>query len=108
MRPDESARLCSDIEEDPDRADLSACDRAILRYADKLTRSPSRMVRADVDALRRRGITDRGIHDICSCAAYFNYVNRLADGLGVELEDGMWGPDDWYPRFSPAHSIAED
>lgn len=45
------------------------------------------MSRADVDALRAAGLRDDEILDVCQVTAYFNYVNRLADGLGVELEE---------------------
>ena len=41
---------------------------------------------ADVEDLRTAGFDDRAIHDACQVVAYFNYVNRVADGLGVELE----------------------
>jgi len=58
----------------------------MLRYVVKLTRSPGRMKRQNVAELRKVGFDDRAIHDICSVAAYFNFVNRTADGLGVELE----------------------
>ena len=63
-------------------------DDNILRihYALKLTRSPGAMEAADVEALRKHGFDDRTIHDICSITCYFAFVNRLADGLGVELE----------------------
>lgn len=60
---------------------------AILLYAQKLTLSPSEIVESDVDALRIAGLEDEEILDVCQTAAYYNYVNRLADGLGVELED---------------------
>jgi alkylhydroperoxidase family enzyme len=42
-----------------------------------------------VHALRDAGLDDRGIHDLAAVAAYFNFVNRLASGLGVDLEEGM-------------------
>jgi alkylhydroperoxidase family enzyme len=42
---------------------------------------------SDVDALRAAGFDDRAIHDICAITAYFAFVNRIADGLGVELEE---------------------
>lgn len=61
----------------------------MLEYCDKLTRSPSEVDHTDVDALRRAGFSDAAILDICQVTAYFNFVNRLADGLGVELE-GYW------------------
>ncbi len=47
------------------------------------------MSRQDVDTLRKLGWSDRAIHDAAQVTAYFNYINRLADGLGVDLEEGM-------------------
>lgn len=65
----------------------------MLEYAVKLTRDPGGMTAADVEALRRAGFDDPGILDICQVTAYYAYVNRLADGLGVELEQ-HWRPED--------------
>lgn len=59
----------------------------MLTYAEKLTLEPGRMVKADVIALRDAGFTDADILDINQITGYYAYVNRLADGLGVELED---------------------
>ena len=70
------------------RARLPAADIALLEYAEKLTRAPGAMTAGDVDRLRQHGFDDRGIHDLCAIVAYFNFVNRIADGLGVELEAG--------------------
>ena len=47
------------------------------------------MTAADVDGLRALGWSDLEIHDAAQVVAYFNYVNRLADGLGVDLEEFM-------------------
>lgn len=58
----------------------------MLDYVDKLTRTPADVSAADVSALRRAGFSDAAILDICQIAAYFAFVNRLADGLGVEVE----------------------
>lgn len=58
----------------------------MLRYVEKLTRTPAGMNRDDVETLRRAGFADAAILDICQVAAYYAFVNRLADGLGVELE----------------------
>ena len=58
----------------------------MLAYADKLTRAPATVRRADVDALRAAGWLDRDILGIAQVAGYYAYVNRIADGLGVELE----------------------
>jgi uncharacterized peroxidase-related enzyme len=67
--------------------DLSPADRAMLDYALKLTHTPAAMSEADVDQLRRAGFDDRAVHDICAITAYFAFVNRIADGLGVELKN---------------------
>lgn len=47
------------------------------------------MTEADVKRLREVGLSDRAIHDATQVIAYFNYINRIADGLGVDLEQGM-------------------
>ena len=65
----------------------------MLQYARKLTRDPASISRLDVDRLRELGFENRGILDICQVVSYYNYVNRLADGLGVELESS-WGNED--------------
>lgn len=59
---------------------------SMLRYADKLTRQPTEMVKPDVDQLRTAGFEDQDILAIAEVTAYYAYVNRIADGLGVELE----------------------
>jgi uncharacterized peroxidase-related enzyme len=69
------------------RAALKSEDRAMLDYADKLTRTPGEMTRADVDRLREVGFSDRAILDIAQIVSYFAYANRIADGLGISLED---------------------
>lgn len=68
-------------------ADLSPADRAMLDYASKLTRTPAGVSQSDVDRLREVGFNDAAILDMCQIAAYYAFVNRLAEGLGVELED---------------------
>ncbi len=62
---------------------------ALLAYALKVTREPSTCCRDDVDALRLAGASDEEIHATVQVAAYFNYINRVADGLGVDLEAWM-------------------
>ena len=58
----------------------------MLDYATKLTRTPWEMCQADVEQLRAAGFDDRAILDIAQVVAYYAYVNRIADGLGVSLE----------------------
>lgn len=68
-------------------------DTALCAYAEKLTLHPTEMSRADVEALRVAGLDDRSIHDATQIISYFNYINRVADALGVEREDFIlpWG-----------------
>ena len=61
----------------------------MLEYAEKLTRTPWDVRPADLDHLRRHGLNDEQISDAAQVIAYFNYINRIADGLGVDLEDSM-------------------
>lgn len=58
----------------------------MLDYAAKLTRMPGDMVESDVAALSAKGFSDRAILDIAQVTAYYAYVNRIADGLGLSLE----------------------
>jgi uncharacterized peroxidase-related enzyme len=58
----------------------------MLTFAEKLTERPGEMDENDTIALRSTGFTDRDIHDITEVVAYYAYVNRIADALGVPLE----------------------
>jgi len=64
----------------------------MLVYVAKLTLRPWEMIEADVSALRDAGFSDAAILDVNQVTSYYAYVNRLADGLGVELEV-FWGED---------------
>ena len=57
----------------------------IVRYAEKLTSAPSAMTESDLGELRAVGLTDKDILDLTLVTAYFNFVNRIALGLGVEF-----------------------
>lgn len=65
---------------------------AMLTFVEKLTIRPQDIAREDVERLQSVGFSDRDIHDICEVSAYYAYVNRIADGLGVQLES--WLPED--------------
>ncbi|MFT5424141.1 MAG: putative peroxidase-related enzyme [Phycisphaerales bacterium] len=71
-----------------DLSGLSARERAMVDYADRLTREPSSVTRAHVDAMREAGLSDREILDVAQSAAYFAYANRIVLGLGAELGAG--------------------
>lgn len=74
------------IETDYRTAGLTDHRVAMLRYSEKLTVSPASMTEDDVAALRSVGFSDRDILDIVEVVAYYAYVNRVADGLGVGIE----------------------
>ena len=71
---------------DPAAAPLDGADRALIAYALKLTRAPREMRAADVEDLRAIGLSDEEIFEAAFVTAYFNYTNRVAEGLGVEPE----------------------
>ncbi len=64
----------------------------IVRHAEKLTTAPGAMTESDLGELRAEGLTDRDILDLTMIVGYFNFVNRIAMGLGVEFnEDELSG-----------------
>ena len=75
--------LAAALRRDYRQADLSAGDRAMLDFAVRLTTQPARMTPEDVGRLRAAGFDDRAVLQITLIAAWFNYINRVADALGV-------------------------
>jgi uncharacterized peroxidase-related enzyme len=69
------------------KADLAAADRAMLDFAMELTDTPAKIRKGRIDDLREAGFSDAAIHDIVQITGLFAYYNRLADGLGIDLED---------------------
>jgi len=67
-------------------APLRPTDRALCELAVKLTHQQHAASAADLEALRSLGLDDRAIHEAVQVIAYFNYITRIADALGVELE----------------------
>jgi len=63
----------------------------MLRYAVKLTRTPWLMLEADVESMRAAGHSDTDILHITEVVGYYAYVNRIADGLNVEVESWIYG-----------------
>jgi len=74
------------LKRDYRNAPISSADLAMLDYAVKLTKTPWETEQGDVDKLRGEDFSDAAILDINQITGYYNFVNRLADGLGVELE----------------------
>jgi alkylhydroperoxidase family enzyme len=67
-------------------ANVGELNQQILRFTDRITMGAHTTTQEQIDNLKSAGLTEQMIHDVVQVAAYFNYVNRLADALGVEIE----------------------
>jgi len=76
----------AELEADYTRVALRDQDRAMLDFAVQITRDATAIGPADHDRLRTVGFDDRGILQITLIASWFNYINRVADALGVGRE----------------------
>ncbi|HEV8201094.1 MAG TPA: peroxidase [Candidatus Polarisedimenticolia bacterium] len=74
------------IRKDFRTAPISAPDRVMLEYVETLTKDATRLGREDQEKLKAAGFDDRGILQITLIASWFNYINRVADALGVGRE----------------------
>ena len=78
--------LVEAIEKDYTTAPISPQDRVMLDYVVKVTKDATKVWKDDIERLRSAGFDDRGILQITLIAAWFNYINRVADSLGVGRE----------------------
>jgi uncharacterized peroxidase-related enzyme len=85
-------KLCEAVASDYRGADVGDRDIAMMAFAERLTKNPAGVKRSDAKALREAGFRDREILDIVQVTAYHNFRNRMAQGLGVELES-RWSND---------------
>lgn len=83
--------LIASLREDYTQAPLSEQDRAMLDYVVQLTKDATRLTPEHHDKLRDVGFNEQAILQITLIAAWFNYINRVADALGV----GRGTRDDW-------------
>jgi len=87
IRDDKKAeKILNGVLDDYKTAPISKKEKAMLDYAVKLTKKPASIKKDDLNQLRKYELSDRDILDLNQVVAYFNYVNRTADGLGIELE----------------------
>jgi uncharacterized peroxidase-related enzyme len=77
------------VQVDYREAGLTGREVALLEYAVRLTKDPRGVARGDLDALRGLGYTDEQVVDAVQCIGYFNFINRVLDGLGVDPEPSM-------------------
>ena len=78
--------LVEALEKDYTSAPISPQDRAMLDYVVKLTKDATKVRKDDIEGLRAAGFDDQGILQITLIASWFNYINRVADALGVGRE----------------------
>jgi uncharacterized peroxidase-related enzyme len=78
--------LVEALRKDYRSAPITEQDRVMLDYVVKITKDATRCSPSDHDALRAVGFDDRGILQITLIASWFNYINRVADALGVGRE----------------------
>ena len=78
--------LVEALEKDYTTAPISAQDRVMLDHVVKLTKDATKVGKGDIERLRGVGFDDRGILQITLIASWFNYINRVADALGVGRE----------------------
>jgi uncharacterized peroxidase-related enzyme len=75
--------LTAALRRDYTTAKVTPAERAMLDYVVQLTRAAQRVAPEDLDRLRQHGFSDTAILQINLIASWFNYINRVADGLGV-------------------------
>jgi uncharacterized peroxidase-related enzyme len=78
--------LVAALEDDYREAPISAQEKVMLDYVVQITRDSTRISPADHERLRAAGFDDKGILQITLIASWFNYINRVADALGVGRE----------------------
>jgi uncharacterized peroxidase-related enzyme len=78
--------LVAALKQDWRTADLDEKDHAMLAYVEKLTKNPTSIWRDDMDMLHSIGFDDTAILQMTLIASFFNYINRVADALGVGRE----------------------
>ena len=77
------ADLVKALQEDYRTAPISEQDRMMLDYVAQITRDATKISKANHERLRATGFDDRAILQITLIASWFNYINRVADALGV-------------------------
>ena len=89
------------IKKDYRDAPLSAAERAMLDFVVRLTRKPGQIMREHLNSLKEARFNDLAILEIVHITSFFNYINRVADGLGVDPEP------DWLPERGTKHDARD-
>ena len=91
MREQFTDEQITQIVADFQTADIDDTTKAILEFAVKVTKAAPTVTQADLEHLRSYGLTDEALFAIVEVVGFFNYVNRIADAFGIELDDFLEG-----------------
>ena len=83
----QNQKLVDEIADNWKNSSITEVQTAMCLFAEKLTLQPSTITQLDIDTLSDFDLTDKEISEIVQIVSYFNYINRVADGLGLEPED---------------------
>jgi len=89
LRLTHNSELVSALSDGCDWPSFTPAERAMVSYARNLTIDPASVGEDDISLLRASGFSDRAILEINLAASYMNFVNRIAEGLGVEIESSL-------------------
>jgi len=81
--------LAEHVKHNYHRAKLSPRQKALCKFAEMVTRAPAALSARHLAMLRLHGLSDRDILDAVQVVSYFNYINRVADALGIDPEPEM-------------------
>jgi uncharacterized peroxidase-related enzyme len=104
LRVTKDRSLADGVRKDFRTASITGADRLMLEYAEHLTVRPTEDFSTGISRLREGGFSDEAVLHITLIVGYFNFVNRIANGLGVELEP-YWKEDGY---SDPAKPMAHD
>ena len=93
MREQLTDKQIAQVVADFQTADIDEPTKAILEFAVKVTKAAPTVTPADLERLRGYGLTDEALFAIVEVVGFFNYVNRIADAFGIELDDFLEGKD---------------
>lgn len=93
MREQLTDKQIAQIVADFQTADIDEATKAILEFAVKVTKAVPTITPSDLERLRGYGLSDEALFAIVEVVGFFNYVNRIADAFGVELDDFLEGKD---------------
>ena len=81
--------MAEHVKHNYNRANLTPRQKALCKFAEMVTRAPAALTARHLETLRLHGLSDRDILDAVEVISYFNYINRIADALGIDPEPEM-------------------